>query len=247
MAKIPEDSSAFAETPQVLITGLRGDREPLRELLNDQASRGHQKDMEKTVEITQTDHENEGKICRICLHGDNETDPLIEPCQCTGTMQFVHETCLLQWLNTSYKGRCEVCFYHFKTKRDKKGLIKWRALPMTASQRTKYGLTIILHSLVLMFFLWSSTFVISEFMHADKGSTGYWIKLAIILISTTAFLCFAAHQSTWYVRLYERFSVYNMPITKVFGKAEDVSRFSRRFDLTMTDGMMSWTSAVENV
>ena len=47
MAKIPENSWASAETPQALITGLRGDRGPSREQLNYQASKGQQNDMER--------------------------------------------------------------------------------------------------------------------------------------------------------------------------------------------------------
>ena len=79
-------------------------------------------------------------------------------------------------------------------------------------------------------------------MRADKDSTGYWIKLAIIVVATIAFLCFGVHQSRVYVRLYERISVFNMAITNVFGKEENVSRFSKRDDLTMTSGMFDRTS-----
>ena len=258
MVKILEDSSASVfpateglseETPKAQTTDQMEDvdKEPSKELSEVQPSKEQKNGAKEMLRVSIADQGNEGRACRICLHGDKETEPLIEPCQCTGTMQFVHEPCLLQWLNSTYKGRCEVCYYQFKTKRNRKRLKSWRALPMTASQRTRYSLTIVLHFFVLLFFLWTGCFLITEFMNSDKGSTGYWIKLAIIPLATIAFLYFVARQSTVYVRLYERISVYNMPITKIFGKADNVSRFSRRIDLTMTDGMMSWTSAEENV
>jgi hypothetical protein len=36
--------------------------------------------------------------CRICLCEDNEmTNPLINPCKCSGTMKYIHLQCLKQW------------------------------------------------------------------------------------------------------------------------------------------------------
>ena len=42
-----------------------------------------------------------GKICRICLSGeDNATsNPLICPCECKGSMRYIHYLCLKNWLN----------------------------------------------------------------------------------------------------------------------------------------------------
>jgi len=40
----------------------------------------------------------EAKPCRICLmEGPEEGDPLIMPCQCKGSIQYVHLGCLRQW------------------------------------------------------------------------------------------------------------------------------------------------------
>lgn len=39
-----------------------------------------------------------GKICRICFDETEEKmNPLISPCKCAGTMEFVHFKCLRQW------------------------------------------------------------------------------------------------------------------------------------------------------
>ena len=183
-----------------------------------------------------------GEKCRICLCGHEETAPLIQPCECMGTMQYVHKECLMHWLNTSYKGRCEVCFYQFKIKRDKTKLKNWKAPPMTSTQKAKYGIIFSLHILAVVFFIWSDYTLIGQCMRADKDSTSYWIKLAIIIVATLAFICLVIHQSRVYVRLYERVSVFNMAIVNVFGKEENVSRFSKRDDLTITSGMFDRTS-----
>ena len=43
----------------------------------------------------------EQSICRICL-SESETviDPLISPCKCAGSMQYIHLNCLKEWLHS---------------------------------------------------------------------------------------------------------------------------------------------------
>ena len=41
-------------------------------------------------------------ICRICYNEEEEeTNPLIQPCQCSGTMKYIHYKCLKQWIETN--------------------------------------------------------------------------------------------------------------------------------------------------
>lgn len=42
------------------------------------------------------------RVCRIC-YGEEDTasNPLVQPCKCSGSMKYIHLTCLKQWLNTS--------------------------------------------------------------------------------------------------------------------------------------------------
>ena len=54
-------------------------------------------------------------FCRICFGNRNQND-LIKPCQCTGTMAFVHLDCLLTWITykRQNKYKCEICKSEFK-------------------------------------------------------------------------------------------------------------------------------------
>uniref|UniRef100_A0AC34QMP9 RING-CH-type domain-containing protein n=1 Tax=Panagrolaimus sp. JU765 TaxID=591449 RepID=A0AC34QMP9_9BILA len=58
--------------------------------------------------------------CRICHSGANQrSDPLVSPCRCNGTMQFVHLGCLTHWLEVSSEkfwptNECELCGYRFR-------------------------------------------------------------------------------------------------------------------------------------
>ena len=45
--------------------------------------------------------QKKGKICRICLSGEEDSikNPLICPCICKGSMKYIHYYCLKNWLN----------------------------------------------------------------------------------------------------------------------------------------------------
>ncbi|KAG0161551.1 hypothetical protein PDIDSM_9085 [Penicillium digitatum] len=52
--------------------------------------------------------------CRIC-HGEaTEEEPLFYPCKCSGSIKFVHQVCLVEWLSHSQKKHCELCKTPFR-------------------------------------------------------------------------------------------------------------------------------------
>ncbi|KAI1724776.1 RING-variant domain-containing protein [Ditylenchus destructor] len=58
------------------------------------------------------DPHNDQDICRVCrLSGEDST--LYHPCLCTGSIKFVHQDCLMQWLKYSKKEVCELCNHKF--------------------------------------------------------------------------------------------------------------------------------------
>lgn len=60
------------------------------------------------------DDEGEEKFCRICRDGAEEA-PLVAPCACTGSVRWVHQTCLDHWRlesakrNLTHVNNCEIC------------------------------------------------------------------------------------------------------------------------------------------
>eukprot|EP00440_Ansanella_granifera_P011585 gb/GFBE01012578.1/.p1 GENE.gb/GFBE01012578.1/~~gb/GFBE01012578.1/.p1 ORF type:complete len:371 (+),score=55.69 gb/GFBE01012578.1/:1-1113(+) len=57
----------------------------------------------------EADHETELSCttCRICLlEGSSEEDPLIRPCQCRGSIEYVHLGCLSRWVQGRLKQKC---------------------------------------------------------------------------------------------------------------------------------------------
>uniref|UniRef100_A0AC35TQQ8 RING-CH-type domain-containing protein n=1 Tax=Rhabditophanes sp. KR3021 TaxID=114890 RepID=A0AC35TQQ8_9BILA len=53
-------------------------------------------------------------ICRVCRTGGDM--PLYHPCKCAGTIKFVHQGCLVEWLKYSKKDVCELCLHKFSFK-----------------------------------------------------------------------------------------------------------------------------------
>lgn len=51
----------------------------------------------------------EGDYCRICRGEATDELPLFYPCKCSGSIKFVHQDCLMEWLSHSQKKYCELC------------------------------------------------------------------------------------------------------------------------------------------
>nr|XP_008524990.1 PREDICTED: probable E3 ubiquitin-protein ligase MARCH10 isoform X3 [Equus przewalskii] len=68
--------------------------------------------------LLEEDSEEEGDLCRICqIAGGSPANPLLEPCGCVGSLQFVHQECLKMWLKVKITSgadlgavkACEMC------------------------------------------------------------------------------------------------------------------------------------------
>lgn len=54
-----------------------------------------------------------GDICRICHCEADAENPLLSPCYCAGSLKYVHQNCLRQWLAASDTRSCELCKFNF--------------------------------------------------------------------------------------------------------------------------------------
>lgn len=52
--------------------------------------------------------------CRICRGEATSTEPLFFPCKCSGSIKYVHQDCLMEWLSHSQKKHCELCKTPFR-------------------------------------------------------------------------------------------------------------------------------------
>lgn len=53
------------------------------------------------------------RITRI-YHSEGKTDsPLISPCHCSGSLCYVHNSCLQKWIKRSGTNCCEICKFQY--------------------------------------------------------------------------------------------------------------------------------------
>ncbi|XP_003803542.1 E3 ubiquitin-protein ligase MARCH8 isoform X1 [Otolemur garnettii] len=160
-----------------------------------------------------------GDACRIChCEGDDES-PLITPCRCTGSLHFVHQACLQQWIKSSDTRCCELCKYEFIMETKLKPLRKWEKLQMTASEKRKIGCSVTFHIIAITCVVWSLYVLIDRTAEEIKQgqATGilewpFWTKLVVVAIGFTGGLLFMYVQCKVYVQLWKRLKAYNRVI-----------------------------------
>ncbi|XP_016343918.1 E3 ubiquitin-protein ligase MARCHF8 isoform X6 [Sinocyclocheilus anshuiensis] len=177
-----------------------------------------------------------GDCCRIChCEGDDES-PLITPCHCTGSLRFVHQACLQQWIKSSDTRCCELCKYNLIMETKLKPLRKWEKLQMTASERRKIMCSVTFHVIAITCVVWSLYVLIDrtaeEIKQAGRIPGGlklhpgltygasesrilewpFWTKLVVVAIGFTGGLVFMYVQCKVYIQLWKRLKAYNRVI-----------------------------------
>ncbi|USP77693.1 ERAD-associated E3 ubiquitin-protein ligase doa10 [Curvularia clavata] len=57
---------------------------------------------------------DEADTCRICRGEGTADEPLFFPCKCSGSIRYVHQECLMEWLSHTQKKHCELCKTSFR-------------------------------------------------------------------------------------------------------------------------------------
>jgi len=119
---------------------------------------------------------NSNKLeCRYCLC-EESTEHLIQPCNCEGSLRFVHNNCLGEWIKNSrksyeiiyenniayYTSSCEICKYNMKYQINFENnfLVSFYYTIKNTLFSIKSCFLLILHSLVIFYFFNRLTFLI---------------------------------------------------------------------------------------
>lgn len=155
---------------------------------------------------------NERDICRIChCEGDGDM-PLISPCCCTGSLRYVHQACLQQWINSSDTKCCELCKFEFIMHTKIKPFRKWEKLEMSPVERRKMVCSITFHVVAITCVVWSLYVLIdrtAEELRSGIFEWPFWTKLVVVAIGFTGGLVFMYVQCKMYVQLFRRWRAYN--------------------------------------
>lgn len=52
--------------------------------------------------------------CRICLERGDPDDYMCLPCNCAGSIKYIHPDCLKEWIKSSGTVECEICHSLYK-------------------------------------------------------------------------------------------------------------------------------------
>lgn len=64
--------------------------------------------------LLEDSEEEEGDLCRICqMAAASSSNLLIEPCKCTGSLQYVHQECMKKWLQAKINSGEIYLFMYF--------------------------------------------------------------------------------------------------------------------------------------
>ncbi|KAJ2710175.1 hypothetical protein H4R19_003878, partial [Coemansia spiralis] len=58
--------------------------------------------------------EAEAPVCRVCRGEGSAGEPLFFPCRCSGSIKYIHQLCLEEWLAHSNRRYCELCGYEYE-------------------------------------------------------------------------------------------------------------------------------------
>ncbi|XP_071512157.1 E3 ubiquitin-protein ligase MARCHF8-like [Diadema antillarum] len=158
---------------------------------------------------------NQNDICRIChCEGDEET-PLIHPCLCLGSLQYVHQACIQQWIKSSNTKHCELCRFEFIMQSKLKPLGKWEKLDMSVAEKRKIICSVSFHIIAVTCVIWALYVLIdrtSTEIHQDGMEWPFWTKLVVVAVGFTGGLVFMYVQCKVYVQLWRRLKAYNRVI-----------------------------------
>ncbi|KAM9819373.1 uncharacterized protein marchf1 isoform 2-T4 [Syngnathus typhle] len=178
--------------------------------------------------------DSELEVCRICHCEGDEECPLITPCHCTGSLSFVHQACLYQWIKSSDTRCCELCKFDFIMETKLKPLRKWEKLHMTKSERRKIYCSVFFHLIAIVCMLWSVYILIRRTAEEIKLGKNeefwrisllkyytrqavlewpFWTKLIVVAIGFTGGLIFMYIQCKVYLQLWRRLKAFNRIIT----------------------------------
>nr|XP_050022940.1 E3 ubiquitin-protein ligase MARCHF3-like [Dermacentor andersoni] len=147
--------------------------------------------------------------CWICHEGDEE-DPLVSPCSCSGTMGFVHVSCLEHWRNEQNVGYCELCGQPFHVAAQPKSMFWFLHYVWQSEGHQRLALLSDLFYLAMV----TSAIVFSLVMLvAALGgiqSEGVVWRFAIVVLVGSAFLAYCLQCSFQMVRnQYHSFSTWH--------------------------------------
>ncbi len=163
-------------------------------------------------EDSDTDSQQTNLMCRICHSEETSEEFLISPCYCSGSLQYVHQSCLQQWLKSNGIKSCELCKYAFVMSYETRPFKNWEKLDMNNIEIRKILCSVTFHVIAITCVVWSLYVLIdrtAEEGRLNQFDWSFWTKLVVVAIGFTGGVIFMYIQCKMYAQLCNRWRQYN--------------------------------------
>ncbi|CAG0888770.1 unnamed protein product [Cyprideis torosa] len=153
-------------------------------------------------------------ICRIC-HCEDSRSTLISPCYCSGSLRYVHQDCLQQWIKSADIKNCELCKFTFLMQTKTKPFFQWQTLDLSSLERRKILCAVAFHLIAISCVIWSLYVLMQRTLaqiSTDALQWSFWTKLVVLAIGFTGGFVFMYVQCKMYIHLCRRWRAYNRVI-----------------------------------
>ncbi|XP_072941045.1 uncharacterized protein [Epargyreus clarus] len=153
-----------------------------------------------------------GDICRICHCESEAHNHLLAPCYCSGSLKYVHQSCLQQWLTASETRSCELCKFNFIMHTKIKPFNEWRPLEMSGLERRRLCCAVLFHCVAALCVMWSLFVLIERAVEeVNRGLIAwpFWTKLVVVAVGFTGGAVFMYIQCRQYLHLCNRWRAHN--------------------------------------
>ncbi|XP_002162482.2 E3 ubiquitin-protein ligase MARCHF8 isoform X1 [Hydra vulgaris] len=171
-------------------------------------------------------------ICKICHNEQTKNDAFVSPCLCSGSLLYVHQSCIQKWIKMTGAKSCELCQYGFNIESTTIPIRKWKSFELSPNERRKLLCTVSFHIVAVTCMVWSLCVLINHTAEEFKRGNfewPFWIKLVVSVIGFISIVVFMYVHSKFYVKLFLRLKTYNRAIFITNVSEIEKERFKTHF------------------
>jgi len=172
--------------------------------------------------------------CRICQDG-NSLEPLLNACDCSGSIGLVHALCLEKWLSQSARESCELCQYEFKTVKRVKNFHQFLCRPDLPLLEKHYILADTACFVVLTPLGLASSYLCLRGANQYYNNDDFWAGFALVLLSTFLTLLYVFWVTIairYHYRSFKEWQKESVEVNIVFSDHQHINVAPKISDLT---------------
>lgn len=160
-------------------------------------------------------NQDDAPSCRICHCTESPSSGLIKlisPCHCSGSLKYVHHSCLQQWLDATNSQRCELCKHPFTMSVKYKPLYKWGSLNASPSERRRLICNSVFNLVSMVCIFWSIYVLIERAsLDAKNGQIdwSFYVKISVVTLGLIIGVIFLFVQLKLYFSIFMKWRQSN--------------------------------------